>query len=278
MNYRHIYHAGNGADVFKHAVLALLLRRLAAKETPFAVLDTHAGIGDYDLTRAEAERTGEAKAGIARLLAAHVDDPGLAPYLAAVRAGLDENGTLTRYPGSPRITQAALRPGDRLVLCELHPDDHAALRRAFAGDRRVAVHHMDGYQALKAHLPPKERRGLVLIDPPYEDADELARLPERLAQAWHRWPNGIYALWYPIKERPAVWRFHEALASCGIRRMLAVDLTLHDETSHLRLNGSGMILVNPPWQLDRDLERLLPLLHGALADGGGARVEWLVGE
>lgn len=282
MNYRHIYHAGNAADVFKHAVLALLLRRLAAKDTPFAVLDTHAGVGVYDLARTEAQRTGEFRDGIARLLAVYPasmpDEPVLAPYLAMVRAGLDETGALIRYPGSPAITRAALRPGDRLVLCELHPDDHAALRRSFAGDRQVAVHHMDGYRALRAHLPPKERRGLVLIDPPYEDAGELARLPERLAQAWHRWPTGAYALWYPIKERPAIWRFHEALIAEGIRRMLAVELTVRDEVSHATLNGSGMILVNPPWQLDQELERLLPLLHGALAHGGDTRVEWLAGE
>ncbi|MEE3625318.1 23S rRNA (adenine(2030)-N(6))-methyltransferase RlmJ [Nitrospirillum sp. BR 11752] len=286
MNYRHAFHAGNPADVMKHAILALLMTRLTAKANPFAVLDTHAGIGRYDLTGDEATRTGEAAQGIQRLLQA-ADAGGLdaataavlAPYLDVVRAGAGAGPAITTYPGSPCLARAFLRPGDRLVLAELHPEDARTLKEVFRGDRQVAVHHMDGWTALKAHLPPKEKRGLVLIDPPFEAADDFDRLVAGLALAHGRWPTGIYALWYPIKDRAVAWRLHQRLEDSGIPKILAAELTWNDDGRVDRLNGSGMILVNPPWQLDETLQQMLPALHQALGFTQGiAHVEWVAGE
>jgi len=278
MNYRHIFHAGNFADVMKHAVLALIVEHLRAKPAPFCVLDTHAGVGRYDLTSDPAQRTREYAEGIGRLFGAPPPHPALAPYLDAV-ASLNPDGALRWYPGSPRLARALLRPQDRLVLSELHPEDAATLKAEFARDRQTAVHAMDAYHALKAHLPPKEKRGLALIDPPFEEPDEFARLVGGLGRAHARWPTGIYAIWYPIKERPAVWRFQEALAGAGIPKILLAELTIHPEDTHLRLNGSGLAIVNPPWRLDETLDAVLPALHAVLpGTGGGARVEWLVPE
>ncbi|MCG5241136.1 23S rRNA (adenine(2030)-N(6))-methyltransferase RlmJ [Azospirillum doebereinerae] len=278
MNYRHIFHAGNPADVMKHAVLALILDHLRAKPAPFCVLDTHAGIGCYDLLSEPAQKTLECEDGIGRLFGAPPPHPSLAPYLGAVE-GLNPDGRLRWYPGSPRIARAALREQDRLVLVELHPDDARTLKAEFAGDRNVAVHQSDAYLALKAHLPPKEKRGLVLIDPPFEQPDEFARLAEGLAAAHRRWPTGVYALWYPIKERAAVWRFQDAVEKTGIPKVLIAELTWHPEDTHLRLNGSGLLIVNPPWTLDDRLRELLPALHDALATtGGGSAVSWLTPE
>ena len=280
MNYRHIFHAGSFTDVMKHAVVALILERLRTKETPFGVLDTHAGIGRYDLTSQQAGRTGEYLGGIARVMAAADRlPPELAPYMNAVRELNPEPDRLRWYPGSPRLARQLMRPQDRLLLAELHPEDVETLRREFARDRNTSVQHMDGYHAIKAHLPLKERRGMVLVDPPFEVTDEFERMTKALVTGHGRWPTGIYALWYPIKERPAVWRFHEALERTGIRRILNAELTIHEEDTHQRLNGCGMIVVNPPWQLDQNLEVALPALHEAMAaQAGGTRVEWLVPE
>lgn len=281
MNYRHAYHAGNFADVVKHAVLVLLLRALRTKDKPFAVLDTHAGIGRYDLTGAEAQKTGEFRDGIARLLAAAAPPPLALPYLDLVRAagGLGREDAPAVYPGSPLLARMLLRPGDRLVLVELHPEDAAALRALFRGDPQVAVHRRDGYEALKALLPPPERRGLVLIDPPFEAPDEAERLTAGLRMAAARWPGGIYAVWYPIKARAPVERFHAELTLTGLRRLLVAELTVFAADRPDRLNGCGMVLVNPPWRLDEHLRELLPGLQPILAhDGGGWRVEWLVPE
>ncbi|MBB6254256.1 23S rRNA (adenine(2030)-N(6))-methyltransferase RlmJ [Nitrospirillum iridis] len=291
MNYRHAFHAGNPADVMKHAILALLLTRLTAKTAPFAVLDTHAGIGRYDLGADEAVRTGEAALGIQRLLQAAeagrlppAAAEALAPYLNAVRTSGGEplgpiKGPITSYPGSPCLTRAFLRDDDRLILAELHPEDAQTLKGVFRGDRQVAVHHMDGWTALKAHLPPKEKRGLVLIDPPFEAADDFDRLVAGLALAHSRWPTGIYALWYPIKDRAVGWRLHQRLEDSGIPKILAAELTWNDDGRVDRLNGSGMILVNPPWQLDETLGQMLPALHEALGFTQGiAHVEWVAGE
>jgi 23S rRNA (adenine2030-N6)-methyltransferase len=278
MNYRHIYHAGNPCDVVKHAIVALIVDRLKAKATPFRVLDTHAGIGLYDLDSEEARKTGEADEGIRPILAAETPPEALAPYLAAVRAANGEGGTRW-YPGSPHLVRALLRPQDRLVLNELHPDDHRTLKRAFAGDAQVAVHKTDAYDALKAHVPPPERRGLVLVDPPFEAPDEFARMMNGLNAAYRRWPTGVYALWYPIKDRAAVWRFEEMIERSGIGRVLIAEMTFHPEDTHLRLNGCGLAIVNPPWTLDESLRSLLPALHDLLpTTGGGTRVDWLVPE
>lgn len=278
MNYRHAYHAGNAADVLKHAVVALVIEHLKAKPTPFAVIDVHAGRGDYDLDGIEARKTEEADEGIAALFGKPAPHPAFVPYLDAV-AGLNPDGVLRRYPGSPRLARLLMRPQDRLVCAELHPDEHLALKAAFAGDAQVAVHRQDAYAGLKAFLPPKEKRALALIDPPFEQPDEFERMADGLERAYRRCPNAIYLLWRPIKERPAIWRYQEALAATGIPRILTVELTVHDEDTHLRLNGSGLEIVNPPWRLDEILSEALPLLRAALPhDGGGTKVAWLIGE
>jgi 23S rRNA (adenine2030-N6)-methyltransferase len=199
--------------------------------------------------------------------------------LNAVRALNRAEAELRWYPGSPWLSQSLMRAGDRLILAELHPEEAQSLRRTFRGDARVAVHHMDGWTALKAHLPPPERRGLVLVDPPYEAPDEAERLIAGLCTAHRRWPAGILAFWYPIKERPWVWRLWEAVAATGIPHILAVELTVRQELDARRFNGSGMLVVNPPWTLEPTLRGLLPWLHGVLAqDGGGWTLEWLAPE
>ncbi|HTY67531.1 MAG TPA: 23S rRNA (adenine(2030)-N(6))-methyltransferase RlmJ [Alphaproteobacteria bacterium] len=282
MNYRHAYHAGNFADVVKHATLALLLERLKAKDAPFCVIDTHAGIGRYDLSSAEAQKTGEFRDGVQRLLESDPQalPPELEPYLAVVR-GLNQGRTPLRwYPGSPRLALDLLRPDDRLMLLELHPEDARTLADLFAGDGRVSVHNVDGYMGLRAFLPPKPRRGLVLVDPPFEQKDEFARLARGVRQAHRRWATGQFLLWYPIKGRAPVAAFHGDLKSAGIARILIAELLLRPATDPERLNGCGLVLINPPWRMDATLSALLPKLarlFGA-ARGAGARVEWLVAE
>jgi len=274
MNYRHAYHAGNFADVHKHAVLTLLLAHLRRKETPFHVLDTHAGIGRYDLSGVEAGKTGEYAGGIGKLLAAPVDDPLLSPYLDLVRNDNAE-GALRFYPGSPCLTRALLREQDRMTLIELHPEDAATLRALFQRDRQVTIREEDAYQALKACLPPKERRGLVLVDPPYEVTDEFQRMVKGLGEALRRWPTGIYALWYPIKSPNEVARFTDELVNFG-KPCLASELMLHPADDESRLNGSGLAVINPPWQLDEQLAALLPSLEERLGARGGTHLRWLV--
>ncbi len=255
MNYRHAFHAGNFADCTKHALLLWLLRALARKPAPFAVLDTHAGAGRYDLS-AEAERTGEWRAGIARLL--HDPPPPLADYVALVEAeGL--------YPGSPAVARATLRPADRLLCCELHGEDAAALRRCFAGDAQVAVHARDGWDALRALLPPSGiKRGLVLIDPPFEAPGEHARVAAALATVAARFPTGVAAAWYPIKHRAPVRALHEAVG--GVRNVVAAELWLREPTDPARLNGNGLLVRNPPF---RWAEEWPPLLAALLERLGG---------
>jgi 23S rRNA (adenine2030-N6)-methyltransferase len=278
LNYRHAFHAGNFADVFKHIVLTLLLTSLHRKDTPFCYLDTHAGAGRYDLNSEAAQKTGEYRDGIRRLWDMN-PLPELADYLAAVRAS-NADGTLHYYPGSPAIARFFLRPNDRMVLLELQADECTLLQARFAGDRQVVVQRQDGYAGLKAYLPPKEKRGLVLIDPPYESDREYEQVAEGLKVAHDRWSSGIYALWYPIKTRPPIERFHRALAASGIRKMLLAEFAPYPEDSSFRLNGCGMVVVNPPWKLEQTLRRLLPELLGVLRQHPAARtsLSWLVPE
>lgn len=272
MNYRHVFHAGNFADCLKHAVLVRLLAGMVRKPGGFLVLDTHAGIGRYDLASDAAQRTGEWRAGIGRLLAAPA--PALADYLDVV-------GRLGLYPGSPAIARDALRPQDRLVACELHPEDHATLRRAFRGDAQAAVHRRDAWEALGAFLPPPERRGLVLIDPPFEAADEFERLAAGLRAGWQRFRTGVFAAWYPIKHRAPVRAFHTALREAGIRDVVAVELALRAPLDPARLNGCGMVVVNPPFRFAEEIEPVLSALLAGLGSGEAgafATVERLVDE
>jgi 23S rRNA (adenine2030-N6)-methyltransferase len=282
MNYRHAYHAGNFADVVKHAVLTRLVEYLKLKDKAFRVIDTHAGIGLYDLSAEEAQKTGEWRSGIARLLDARLAPEAaalLAPYLDAVRAA-NPDGGLLRYPGSPLILRGRLRKQDRLSAIELHPHDCAALKILFADDYQVRVLELDGWLALGAHLPPKEKRGLVLVDPPFEQEGEFARLAEGLRRAHRRWPGGIYALWYPVKDRAAVRSFREALAGSGIPKIMDIRFDIRPAGDEPRLDGTGMIVVNPPFTLEKELAAMLPALHAVLAESrrAGWQVEWLTAE
>ena len=279
MNYRHAFHAGNFGDVLKHVVLVELLSRLVAKDKPLFFLDTHAGRGAYDLDSAEARRAGEARGGILRLAQQGGLPPAARRYVEAVRASDPRNAErIQSYPGSPLLAAGLLRPTDRAAACELQPGEAAALRRALAGDRRFAVHQRDGYEALGALLPPKERRGLVLVDPPYEAQEqEFGTLLAGLGRALERWPTGVYAIWYPIKLAGPVRRFQDALLALGAQPLLVAELCVHPRDSRAGLNGSGMAVLNPPWQADAALADALPAVHAALSpDGAGdARVDWL---
>jgi 23S rRNA (adenine2030-N6)-methyltransferase len=282
VNYRHAYHAGNFADVVKHAVLARLIEYLKLKEKAFRVIDTHAGIGLYDLSSQEAQKTGEWKGGIGKLIGAELEPQAavlLAPYLEAVRA-VGGEGALRSYPGSPLIARHLLRKQDRLSAIELHPKDAALLKTRFEGDYQARVIELDGWLALGAHLPPKEKRGLVLVDPPFEEEGEFGRLVKGLARAHQRWPGGIYALWYPIKDRVAVSRFRRDLAESGIAKILDIAFEIRPPSSVASLDGSGLVVVNPPFTLEKELETLLPALLRLLAVEQPARwaVEWLAGE
>jgi 23S rRNA (adenine2030-N6)-methyltransferase len=279
MNYRHAYHAGNFADVFKHALLALCLEHLKSKEKPFFVLDTHAGIGLYDLWGSEAEKTGEWQGGIGRLgcletpeLPWHHD---LGPYWQAVKAE-NPDGALRFYPGSPRLSQRFLRPQDRMFLCELHPKDAPVLARTMRRDDRIKVENRDGYEAIKAVLPPKERRGLVLIDPPFEKLDEFATIEHALSQGLRRWATGCYAIWYPIKDRLEIASFHARLDDLGLKDAMAVDLLIRSPQPRLGPTGSllgcGYVLINPPYGLLQCLDRVMDGLTSCL--GVDASATW----
>jgi 23S rRNA (adenine2030-N6)-methyltransferase len=279
MNYRHAFHAGNFADVFKHAILLALLDALTAKDKPLCYFDTHAGRGRYALDDEEATRTGEWRDGIGRLLEGTAP-PTLHRYVAAIRA-FNPDGSLRHYPGSPLLAAQALRPHDRLVLCETQPEEAAALRALFRDDRRAHVQARDGYAALNALLPPSEKRGLVLIDPPFEAQEgEFATIEAALGSAQARWPNGVYAVWYPIKTRRTIVPFHRRMANGPFGKVLVAELLVHPDDSPLRLNGCGMLIANPPWKLDVTLAALLPAMRNALARSAGASesVRWLRGE
>jgi 23S rRNA (adenine2030-N6)-methyltransferase len=281
MNYRHAFHAGNFADVVKHAVLARIIVHLKEKPAAFRVIDTHAGAGLYDLSGPEASRTGEWREGIGRLRAAQLAPDVralLAPYLNVV-AALNPGADLKIYPGSPALAQSLLRDQDRLVACEREPNAARTLATFVHGDARAKAVEIDGYTALNAYVPPKERRGLVLIDPPYEQPDEFERLAQALATAHRKWPTGIYALWYPIKNLRETAAFARRIAASGIARVLRAELTLA-RTDSERLGGSGLIVVNPPWRLEQELSVLMPALAQALGAGpvGTQRLDWLVPE
>ena len=256
MNYRHHWHAGNFADVFKHLVLVALIEHLHRKETPCLLLDTHAGQGTYDLLAPPAKTTGESLNGIARLLNAAAPPPLVERYLSCFPA----NG---HYPGSPWIMQHLLRPADRLILCEWQPDVCATLKKILPPASQIAIHHRDGWQSLKAFLPPRENRGLVLIDPPYEKADEFLTVANTLASALARWPNGLFALWYPIKSSLPVRALQRDLMALP-RPTQLIDIRLHPGGGRQGLAGCGMAIINPPWQLGRTLTPTLDWLCRAL--------------
>lgn len=291
MNYRHAFHAGNFADVLKHVALTLCLERLRIKDKQFRVIDTHEGLGLYDLTSDAAQRSPEWRAGIGRLwprgapTAATVADDALAPLLGAVtqvqrpQAPSVIPPELGVYPGSPALIAQALRPQDRAHFCELHPQDALTLRAHFQGDRRITIDARDGYGALKALLPPPERRGLVLVDPPFEARDEFDRFAGAMATAWRRWATGTYILWRPLKDDGAAARFDDAIAAMTRTKttrppeetLLRADLWTRTPTPEGPLAGAGVLVLNPPFGLAARLETLLPRLTAALAQGAGAR-------
>jgi 23S rRNA (adenine2030-N6)-methyltransferase len=281
MNYQHAFHAGNFADVHKHAVLARILTHLQAKPAAFRVIDTHAGTGRYDLLAAEPTRSGEWRDGIGRIWEAAaqqklgpVVSELLAPYLGAV-AACNADHSLRTYPGSPLVAQHLLRPQDRLIACELEPRSAAALAATLRGDRRAKALTLDGWTAIGAYVPPKERRGLVLVDPPFEEPSDFTRLSGALAAAHRKWPTGIYMLWYPIKSREAPDALIRRLQRLAIAKILRCEFTLGPPRADAGLIGSGLIVVNPPFTLEADLRVLLPALGRIFAAPGNHQIGWL---
>ena len=286
MNYRHHYHAGNYADVFKHVVLLLLIRAMQRKEKGFLYLDTHAGRGGYDLSVPSVlpdgkSRAPEHPAGIGRLWGATGLPTALNDYLVLVRRFNDRNGAtgeeLKFYPGSPWIAKLLLRRQDRLALCELRPDDAEALDFEFARESRVTVQAMDGYIGLKALLPPPEKRALVLIDPPFETIKEFTDLARGLRDALKRLPGAVCAVWYPLTERARTEDFHHALLELATPTLFA-ELNIAGENSTLRMKGCGLLILNPPWQIDREIRAVLPVLRERLRVDAraSAACDWLV--
>jgi 23S rRNA (adenine2030-N6)-methyltransferase len=288
MNYQHAFHAGNFADVHKHVVLTLILQHLRSKPAAFRVIDTHAGAGRYDLLGPQAARAGEWRNGIARVFslrqsgadAAGAADGARAPLAAYldIVASLNPGGKLRLYPGSPLIVKALLRPQDRLIACELEPSAAASLKTALHGEARAKVLPLDGWMGLNANVPPKERRGLVLIDPPYEKADDFDRLSGAFAQAHRKWPTGLYLLWYPIKAREAADALARRLRRLGLAKIMRCELLVGEPRPEAGLVGSGLILANPPYPMESELEVLLPTLARLFGPDGSHRIDWLAGE
>lgn len=282
MNYSHAFHAGNFADVVKHIILARLIEYLKKKDAAFRVIDTHAGIGRYDLTGEIAKRSPEWVDGVGRLLKAELPQkarPLVEPYLNVIRE-LNPGGGVETYPGSPLLARKLFRPQDRLSALELHPEYAKRLGALFEGDVQVRVIELDGWLSLNAHVPPKEKRGLVLVDPPFEEKGEFDRMVDGLVKAHKKFAGGLYALWYPLKDTRAVHDFISALRDTGIPKMLRTEVSIRPASNPPRLHGTGMILVNPPFTLEGELRILLPALAQLLGDPGQGRhkLEWIRGE
>lgn len=291
MNYRHHFHAGNFADVMKHVLLGQLLRAMQKKDKGLVCVDTHAGRGRYDLAAAATgdslERKPEWPEGIGRLWTCTDAPPAVADYLGLVRDFDRRNGNLSElprfYPGSPWIARLLLRDADRLALCEKHPAECAALRQEFAGEgrrARISIQEMDGYVAVRAMLPPPERRALVLIDPPYESQDEFAQVAAALREALTRFPSAVIAVWYPLTLRARIDAFFTEVVALNPPPTVALELAVAGEESPLKMKGCGLAIINPPWQFAEEMEPALQFLADRLAQepGGGARIEWLVRE
>ena len=272
MNYRHAYHAGNFADVLKHVILARVIEHLKLKPQPFRIIDTHAGTGRYDLTSVEAGKTGEWEGGIGRLSTANfpvaVRDL-LAPYLQAVQS-LNGDGPLRHYPGSPLLARMLMRRGDQLVANELHEADHGELKALFNNAPDSKILNLDAWTAVKSLLPPKERRGAILIDPPFEKTDEFERLASAVENALSRFQTGVYLIWYPLKDERAAGRFLDRVKSAGAPKGLDVRLWIANPSEAAGLAGSGVLVINPPYRLAAELDELLPVLASLMSQGPGA--------
>ena len=264
MNYRHSFHAGNSADVVKHSLLIALVRALQLKQSALTLIDTHAGCGLYDLEGEEARRTGEAAQGVLRAFAD--PNPSLNDYRAAVQA-VNSGAEPHLYPGSPQILAQLLRPQDFLILNEKHPKDAYALRGVMRGTS-AAVHERDAYELWLAMLPPRTPRGVVVVDPPYEQPDERARITATLAAAHRKWAHGVTVIWYPLKDRATHWRWTEQLRKLGIAKFLRVDHWLYDDDQPGIYNGAGLYIINPPYAFTQALPPLLEALRAALAPEG----------
>lgn len=276
MNYRHAYHAGNHADVLKHWVLTRCIALLQKKPAPMAYVDTHAGVGLYDLQSEEAGKTGEWQAGIARLQGS--DQPLLDDYLRAV-AELNEDDELRYYPGSPELARCLTRGQDHLYLNEKHPEDGRLLKENMRIDRRVSVHLGEGWHVPRALLPTAEKRLLMLIDPPFEEGNELQRCVQALEETLARMRQAIVCIWYPVKDTAQLRSFYNALQRGVATKLLRVELYVNEPNDASRLNGSGLIICNPPWGLEEELRELLPWLTETLQqDAGSWRLDWLVAE
>ncbi|MCC8381821.1 MULTISPECIES: 23S rRNA (adenine(2030)-N(6))-methyltransferase RlmJ [Xenorhabdus] len=279
LSYRHSFHAGNHADVLKHTVQSLIIESLKEKEKPFLYLDTHAGAGRYQLSGEHAERTGEYLEGIARIWQRDDIPQELSGYMKVVKA-LNQHGVLRYYPGSPLIARHLLREYDELNLSELHPSDFPLLRSEFSRDRRARVLREDGYQQLKSKLPPKTRRGLVLIDPPYELKSDYQNVVKGILEGYKRFATGTYALWYPVVLRQQIKRLVKDLEKTGIRKILQIELGVRPDSDQRGMTASGMIVINPPWKLEQQMKAVLPWLQQVLIPEGTGHnsVEWIVPE
>ncbi|WP_036772380.1 23S rRNA (adenine(2030)-N(6))-methyltransferase RlmJ [Photorhabdus australis] len=279
LSYRHSFHAGNHADVLKHAVQSLIIESLKEKEKPFLYLDTHAGAGRYQLSSGYAERTGEYLEGIARVWQREDLPQELKVYMSAV-AALNPSGNLRYYPGSPLIARHLLRQSDKLSLTELHPSDFPLLRNEFSRDNRSRVVREDGYQQLKSQLPPQSRRGFILIDPPYELKSDYQTVIQAIQEGYKRFATGVYALWYPVVLRQQIKRLVKDLEATGIRRILQIELAVRPDSDQRGMTASGMIVINPPWKLEQQMKSVLPWLHQVLVPEGigHTMVKWIVPE
>lgn len=279
LSYRHSFHAGNHADVVKHTVQSLIIESLKEKEKPFLYLDTHAGAGRYFLGGEHAEKTGEYLEGIARIWQRDDIPAELEAYMSAVHA-YNKSGQLKYYPGSPLIAAHLLRNDDRLHLTELHPTDYPLLRHEFIKDSRAKVVRADGYQQLKSQLPPASRRGFVLMDPPYEMKTDYQAVVQGIQEGYKRFATGVYALWYPVVLRQQIKRLVKELEETGIRRILQIELAIQPDSDRRGMTASGMIVINPPWKLEQQMNAVLPWLHKVLVPEGIGhhKVSWITPE
>ncbi|KEG20028.1 23S rRNA (adenine(2030)-N(6))-methyltransferase RlmJ [Bartonella bacilliformis] len=284
MNYRHIYHAGNFADVFKHVIITRIVEYLKRKEKAFRVIDTHAGIGLYDLSSLEAQKTGEWREGIGRILSNPIPEDLqtlLDPWLDVIYAFNQKNNRkITFYPGSPILIRKLLRKQDRLTAIELHDEDYQTLANNFSGDYQTKVLHLNGWLSLNAHLPPKEKRGFILVDPSFENPGEFSRLIEGLAKAYRRFPGGIYALWYPVKYDKDIENFLHTLHKTDIPKILQLEMRIRKNSIVPMMNGSGLILINPPYLLEEEMRKISLFLITCLRQDKSAHItyQWINGE